>query len=401
MRFLFEYKNGKTKETENPSLNVLETFLNEYLIRTFHGDAFECIYVHFISHPSPGKKKLRKRLLYGSMAELEVIQEFENEAVLNFNDFHALLNRVREIIQLAAEVPLKENVNYNVEALLEDFQKCLSFAPHTPDELLAYAKKIKEIQTLNYAKRIDGLIEQDKKHPKPLTKRLEGISIHDPYHLFTPYDYVYSELFTALLRQEEIYLPGYSEIHIHMAETITLAKQELALEPWYKFTYGEIDINHYKESSEEEKKEMLLDSIVDALRYIIDFDHLERDAFEKVIQHVKETGTNIKLLYMKRENKKYSTEVKYQIPSRHTEEALFTLHVTNLNTQETATVPIDTFNTFWAGANFGKIVFKKDEIIIRGRDSYQAQLTRDSQKKPYEYLFNLQNLFSRKEENKF
>ncbi len=75
MRFLTEYKDFKNKETTNRSLYVLETFLNEHLIGTFHGHTFECILIRFIQN-APQKRKLILKSLYKTIAEVELNGDF-------------------------------------------------------------------------------------------------------------------------------------------------------------------------------------------------------------------------------------------------------------------------------------------------------------------------------------
>jgi hypothetical protein len=56
MRFLIEYKDFATKEENNKSLSLLDTFLNEHLIGVFHGYTFESILIRFINNAPPKKR---------------------------------------------------------------------------------------------------------------------------------------------------------------------------------------------------------------------------------------------------------------------------------------------------------------------------------------------------------
>jgi len=398
MRFLFEYKNLSTKETINPTVDVLETFLNEHLIRSFHGNAFECIYLHFITNLPSTKKGLRLRLLYGSMAEMEMVHSFINEKKLNLSDFHSLLDKVQESILKASEIPYKEGMFYDRDTLLADYKRCKTNAPSTQEELEFYAANLKETNKRNYAKRIDCILEQDKQNPRPLTKRLEEFVVHDPFDIFYPLSFRYSEVLSSFLRSAGIYLPGYRQIHLHLGVNMIEAKQELALEEWYKYTYFVIDIPRYQQSSDKQKEEMLLQSISDGLRYIADFDHLDKEKIEDVLLQVQKEGLEAELLYLRKENQRYHAEVVYHVPQLHTDKATFTLRVTDLETKQQATAIIGEFDLFSVGAILSKLHIQKEKIVIKGRTGTVASYTRKSNQALDAYTFLFSELFYKNSE---
>jgi len=397
MRFLIEYKDFSTKETVNPTLEVLETFLNEHLIGTFHGSAFECLYIHFIANPPKTKKTVKLRLLYGSMAEMELIHEFTDSKHLNIHDFQSSFLKIKEAIVKAKDIPVKEGLKYKESALLLDYERCRSFIPSTQEELKEYCKELSNRKKNNYAKRIDCLVEQDKLNVRPLTNLLEEFVVHDLYDLFDSLSYRYSEVFSNLLRASGVLLPSYKQIHIHIAKNLLEAKQEVALESWYKMTYSAIDWEAYKQANNEQKEQLLLESITEGLRYIAEFDHLDIDKIEAVISFVKKNGLDTELVYFQRENKKYKAEVIYHVPIDHITETDYTLRVTDLTTNQVVTAHIEKLATFYAGASLNKLLIKKDEIVIKAPSGYRAELTRKMRKLPAEYHFSLNELFKNKE----
>jgi len=394
MRFLLEYKNFKTKQTSNPTLEVLEVFLNQHLIGTFHGDAFECIYIHFVSKIPSTKKTLKLRLLYGSMAEMEIVQEFKNDQKLNLEDFTASLLAIEKTIHKAEEINVKKECYYDKERLLSQYEQLKIHAPSSQEELSEYKANLEFTKKCNYAKRIDCIMEQDKLTKRPLDKLIEGFTVNDPYDLFNNLSYRYSELFSNLLRSAGVYLPSYSHIHIHIAGSLLEAKQELALEPWYKMTYGSIDLDRFNKATDTKQEKMLLQSISEGLLLLAEIDHLDRDKIKSVISQVEKNGLNQELTYFQRENKRYKAEVVYHIPKDHVTKTAFHLRVTDLQTNQVAEIFIDNLLTFYAGASLYKIAIKKDEIVISGRSGYQAELMRKSDKLPEKYRFSLEELFS-------
>ncbi|UIR31894.1 hypothetical protein LZP85_09060 [Priestia flexa] len=396
MRFLIEYKDFKTKQTSNSTLEVLETLLNEHLIGTFHGDAFECIYTHFVSNIPSTKKTLKLRLLYGSMAEMEIVQQFKNDQKLNLEDFTASLLTVEKAIRKAEEINVKEESYYDKETLLSQYEQLKIHAPSSQEELNKYKASLAFTKKSNYAKRIDCMLKQDQLTKRPLNKLIEGFTVNDPYDLFNNLSYRYSELFSNLLLSAGVYLPSYSQIHIHIAGSLLEAKQELALEPWYKMTYGSVDLACFNEATDTKKEEMLLQSISEGLLLLTEVDHLDRDKIKSVISQVEKNGLNQELTYFQRENKRYKAEVVYHIPKDHVTKTAFYLRVTDLQTNQVAETFIDNLLTFYAGASLYKLAIKKDEIVISGRSGYRAELMRKSDKLPEKYCFSLKELFSQK-----
>ena len=108
-------------------------------------------------------------------------------------------------------------------------------------------------------------------------------------------------------------------------------------------------------------------SVCDGLRLIADFDHLQKGKIEEVINMIKNNGIDMELTYMSKQNNNYIVEVLYKVPNSHLEKAEYRLRVTDLKTGKSGLAHIDYIDTYWAPYSFGKILIKKDEIIIKGK----------------------------------
>ncbi|MEH6840267.1 hypothetical protein V7Z47_16980, partial [Priestia megaterium] len=392
MRFLIEYKDFKTKEETNFSLQLLDTFLNEHLIGEFHGSTFECMLIRFINNPS-SKKKYKLRVLYEDIAEIELPGNFSNNKTLNVEDFLTGLHRVEEAIMLVKTIELKSELDFSEDKLLLKFQQSIKNAPRTLEELKAYFKKQKQTVQSNWAKLADLSMKRSLSNPKPLTKPLITISISAPIEETEPnHSFIYTEVFSNLLRKAEVMLPGYSHIFIHLADTLVEAKQEFAPNHRIKDAFSIIDTKKYMASDNETKSNMMFSSIVSALRSITRFDHLEEHKIESVIRKIKEEGTDIELTYFSKQNDKYLAEVIYAVPKSHLTNAPFKLRVTDLNSNVVKTIKIDDINLSWCPYSFGSINIKKDSVVIKGRKSQRAEISRRADKLPDEYIFKIKDI---------
>ncbi|WP_456363572.1 hypothetical protein [Priestia aryabhattai] len=394
MRFLIEYKDFKNKEESHRSLNLLQTFLNEHSIGSYHGKTFECILIRFINNP-PLKKKYKKRLLYGDIAELEIAAAFNDNRSLNIEDFKTAIDKVEEAIKFVKTIEIKSKLDFYENELLDSFLSCLKVAPRTNEELKTYGKNKKEIDQLNLEKLINCSIKQSMDNPRQLTKRLRSISISSPLEEVDPdYSFIYTEIFSNLLRKAEVMLPGYDHIFINLADTMLLAKQEIAPQDRGKYTYATLNTEQFGKSNEQNRSQMMLKSVSAALRYISEFEHLEKEKIEKVIKRVEEEGKDLTLTYFSKRNSKYLAEVIYQVPTSHLIKASFKLKVTDLNTNAVSVVKIDDIDLYWCPYTLGSITLKKDSVVIKGRNSYRAELSRKADKLPDEYNFNFKDIFS-------
>lgn len=393
MRFLIEFKDFKSKEIKNVSLNLLDTYLNEHLIGKYHGQTYECILVRFINNPPPSKK-FKLKSLYKTIAEIELTYASKNNNQLNIEDFQIGLEKIEEAINKVYSIKAKDPMDYHGEKLLMDFQECKSFAPKSLEELNQYARNQQNIIFHNHSKRADCLMYSYSVNPRPLTKKIVGIRIYDQFdnEALNPFNYIYSELFSNLLRRSEVKLPGYDEIYISIGETMEQAKQEIALETWHKYTYTTLDLTKYLSGDDETKSKLLLESISNGLRLIADFDHLEKEKIEKVIEIISENGVNLELIYTSKQSKNLLVEIIYHVPQSHLLKAEYKIRLTDLITGKSGEAHIDFIDTYWAPYSFGDISIKKEEVLIKGRKSLRAEISRKQDKLPDEYIFKIEDI---------
>ncbi|WJE26682.1 hypothetical protein [Bacillus cereus] len=395
MRFLIEYKDFGSKEEKNNSLSLLETFLNEYLIEDFHGYTFESILIRFINN-APPKKKFKLKSLYKIIAEVEIEGNFTNNVKLNIADFQHGLLKVEEAINMVSQIQIKEVLDFDEDKLLKSYKSIVKNAPQTDKELKNYAKKEKEIRYLNTVKRVDSLIYSYKINPRPLMKRIVGVRVYD--HLernaLSPYDYIYSQLFSNLLRRAEVKSPDYDEIYFSIGETMEQAKQSITIDEFFQYTYSTLNLPEFNQADNKGKAKMVFESMCEGLRLIADFDHLEREKIEGVIEYIDKNGIDTELIYSITQNKNYLAEVVYHVPQSHLTKTEFKLRLTELNTNSTGIIAIDKLDIDYAPYSIGKIQLKKNEIVIKGRNSVRAEISRQIDKLPSEYRFTYKEILN-------
>lgn len=395
MRFLIEYKDFSTKEEKNSSLSILDTFLNEHFVGDYHGQSFECILIRFINN-APINKKYKLKTLYGSIAEVEVEGDFTDNEKLNIFDFQEGLSKVVEAIKMVPRIGNRDELDFNLDKLVNDFKTIVLKSPQTDDELKEYTKKEKEIRYLNTVKRVDCLIYSNRINPKPLIKKIIGVRLNDHFerNALSPYSYIYSQLFSNLLRKEEVKTPGYQEIYFSIAETMEQAKQSFDLETWHKYTYSTLNLSQYQQADEEGKSKMVFMSMCEGLRLITNFDHLNKEKIEGVIDYINRNGIDTELVYATAQNKDYIVEIVYHVPHSHLTKADFNLKLTDNNTKSTGSVTIDKFDIDYAPFSISKIQINKKEVVIKGRNSLKAEVSRNVDKLPSEYRFSIDEILN-------
>ena len=231
-------------------------------------------------------------------------------------------------------------------------------------------------------------------NPQPLKKIIKGVRVYDHFERDTlsPYEYIYSHLFGNLLRRAEVKSPNYNEIYFSIAETMEQAKQSFALETWYKYTYSTLNLSQYIRSDENGKARMVFDSMCEGLRFIADFDHLDKEKIEDMIDYIDKNGIDMELTYTIVQNKNYIAEIVYSVPHSHLTKAEFKLRLTDLNNKLTGTVSIDRLDIDYAPYSIGNVQLKENEVVIKGRKSLRAEVSRNIDKLPSEYRFNIQEI---------
>jgi hypothetical protein len=388
MRFSVEYLDAKTKMSSRESVSLVNSFLNYHLIGEFHGWSYECIFIKLVSNASPNKKwKLRRT--YEKWGEVELPVAFADmDAVLEFN--HGF-EQVKKAVYATNNLEIKGTVDFRSQQLLDDIDK---LAHLLPKSIAEYQKLLFEKPSMDsqfQLRRVDGYINACKKYPIPHTRRIAHVRIYDHFDNaeLMPYRYMYSEIFSTLLRNVNISTPGYQEIYFSIDKTLATAKTELALECWHKYTYCAINIDEFRNATPEEREHLLLNSLIEGLRLISDFDHLDQRKIESVIDAVSKTKCRTPLTYAMRENEKYKVRIHYQIGPDHTEKTPFYITITNKFTGKDVTKLIDNFDILWVPYCISKVKLLKERVEILGGGGLRGHISRDMDHMPDGYKIQL------------
>ncbi|MEH6944608.1 hypothetical protein [Bacillus sp. JJ722] len=68
------------------------------------------------------------------------------------------------------------------------------------------------------------------------------------------------------------------------------------------------------------------------------------------------------------------------------------MRLTDVKTGRSGTVHINFIHTIWAPYSFGRILIKNIQVIIKGRDSFRAEISRQADKLPDEYVFTIKDI---------
>ena len=159
------------------------------------------------------------------------------------------------------------------------------------------------------------------------------------------------------------------------------------LKKWHKYTYCALNIDQYRKATPEQKEQMLLDSLIDGLRLIADFDHLDKQKIESVIETVSKTKCRTPLTYAIKENSSHEVRIHYEISPDHTQRTPFYITIRNKATNKEVTKLIDNFNTLWVPHFITKIKLSKDRVEIKGGGGLRGHISRDMDHIPDKYEF--------------
>lgn len=386
MRFSVEYLDAKTKETNRESISLLNSFLNYYLIEKFHGWSYECVFIKLISN-APPKKKWKVSRSYDQWGNIELPFQQSNSV----EEFHLGFSQVRQAVDLISTLKIKGLVDFRYEELLADLTDLEQILPKSDK---AYSELLNQKSAMDsqfQLRRVNGRIKAYKDYPMPHSRRLVYVRIYEHFDSaeLMPYRYMYGEIFGTLLRNANILTPGYQEIYFSIDETLDAAKRELAFEKWHKYTYCALKIDQYRKATPEQKEQMLLDSLIDGLRLIADFDHLDKQKIESVIETVSKTKCRTPLTYAIKESSSHEVRIHYEISSDHTQRTPFYITIRNKSTNKEVTKLIDNFNTLWVPHFISKIKLSKDRVEIKGGGGLRGHISRDMDHIPDKYEFAL------------
>jgi hypothetical protein len=134
---------------------------------------------------------------------------------------------------------------------------------------------------------------------------------------------------------------------------------------------------------------MLLDSLIEGLRLIADFDHLDKHKIEAVIETVSATKCRTQLTYAVKENSMHEVQISYEVGPDHTQKTPFYITIRNKATNKEVTKLIDSFNILWVPYGISKIKLSKDRVEILGAGGLPGHVSRDMDHIPDKYEFLL------------
>lgn len=226
-------------------------------------------------------------------------------------------------------------------------------------------------------------------------KYIKGIRVYSNFEKFalSPYDYVYGEIFSALIRNEHIISPHYDEIYISIDNTIEGAKRSTKYEEkWFKYTVSAIKLEEYQIKNEKVKDEMVFKAICDGLRLITKEDNLDGSKIEKIISKIKLCGIETELIHIEKDYANINLKIVYNVLSDHTKKTTFNLRVFDKSSSTESNFLIANMDLSYVALILDKITLKGENILITGRKSWRADLAREYEKLPLEFKFNLSDV---------
>lgn len=396
MRFVIEYVDSvapKDKSTTKKKLprpfDLLEIFLNYHVIGKFHGWSYEVLLVTLHEH-APVKKKLKLKRYLDTCGEIDVRVELDSLSLVE--KFRIGFDKACEAVKLISTIEVKD---FKYQELLDDLEKARPLLPVTPEDLKALYAVEKTTKFAAALAHTNCCVKAWKEYPQPHTKRLIGARIYHDFEggFLMPYVYIYTEIFSQLLCNADISTPGYKEIYFQIDSTIDRAKTfRLGTKDFYKYTYCAIDPEAYQRSSPSEKDRMVLTALCDGLRYIADFDHLDKTKIEKVIEEVSRTGIETTLPYSEKENDRYRVEVHFKVDADFKEGCSFFITMINKSTLARTVKFIARVDPWWAVYSMRKIKILKDKVEILGTGSARGESSRKAQKLPAKFEFDLKEI---------
>jgi hypothetical protein len=286
---------------------------------------------------------------------------------------------------------IKGLADFRYKELLSDLTNMEQVLPKSHEAYDELLNKKSAMDSQFQLRRVNGRIKAYKDNPMPHSRRLVHVRIYEHFDNaeLMPYRYMYAEIFGTLLRNANILTPGYQEIYFSIDETLDAAKRELAFEKWHKYTYCAINVDQYRKATPEQKEQMLLDSLISGLRLIADFDHLDKQKIEAVIETVSKTKCRTPLTYAFKENNTHEVRINYEVGPDHTQKIPFYITIHNKSTNKKITKLIDSFSILGVPYYINKIKLSKDRVEILGGGGLRGHISRDIEHMPDRYEFPL------------
>lgn len=402
LRIDIYFHDYKDKSESNRTLEVLKLFLNKIIIMNNYSSLYNSISFKFLNNP-PKKREAKVLMPYGIHPAMEILSRFEDNRKLCVDTFHIALGLLQEAIPRIPNAPTKKEFDFDVEGLLRDISMAAKDAPHSKEALKHLEDNKQQLTIQNLINHKLRIIENFRENPRPLDTKIVGVRIINNFRFNDDedvyfYQNMYETIFSNVLHRYEICLPSYREIYFDLVTTIEEATDiSTSKEDWFQYTHAILDYTRFKQSSLEMKEQLLLDSLIEGLRYITDFDHLEKDKIESAIKYIQKHKLQTPLIYAIKENEEYEVKIQYKVTReniiRNYVKASYNLQIFQKATGEERVIPLGVFETFNVPYVLGSIRLTKKQVTIKGRTGLRAEIYRSSEKAPSEYKFQFYELF--------
>lgn len=403
LRIDIYFHDYKDKSKSNRALEVLELFLNKHIIMNNYSSVYNSVSFKFLNNP-PKKRKAKILMPYGIHPEVEILSDFRDNGKLCVETFYHALGLIQEAIHRISHAPAKEEFDFDVEGLLRDISTATKDAAHSKETIQQLWDNKHQLTIQKHMNHKLRIIENFRENPRPLDTRLIGVRVFSDRYRFKDdedvyfYKNMYATIFSDVLCRCGILLPSYKEIYIELVNSLEEATSISTIkEDWFQYTHAILDYTRFKQSSQEMKEQLLLDSLIEGLRYITDFDHLEKDKMESAIQYIQKYKLQTPLIYAFKENEEYKVTIQYRVTReniiRNYVKASYKLHVFQKGTGEEHVIPLGVFETHNVPYVLGNIRLTKKQVTIKGRTGLRAEIYRSSEKAPSKYIFQFHELF--------
>lgn len=195
-----------------------------------------------------------------------------------------------------------------------------------------------------------------------------------PNKALYPYDYQYSEIFLNILASKGLTCPTYHHLYIQIAQNEEEAlKNSFAIEDWYVNGISLIDFENYKKESEANKETIVLDSIIQGLRDIVDIDKLDKTIFEDAVTLIKRQGLETELTYKTTGNKNFNLTITYYSKSMEEKCPIF-FNLTDKNKHLTKRIEIGKADNSQIHLWLQKVTLTNELIKVKSSDSVKADV---------------------------
>lgn len=318
MRIDLYFHDFKDRSESNRTLEILELFINQHLIMNTYSSVYSSVSFKFLNNP-PKKREAKVLLPYGVHPEVEILSNFEDNRKLSVETFRLAFDLLKEAISRIPYAPSKTEFDFDVEGFLRDINRIDREAPQSKETLRHLDDSRMQLSIQNRMKHKLSIIQNFRENPRPLDTKIIGVRVLSSRYQFNDdediyfYQNMYAAIFSSVLRENDIRLPGYQEIYFNLVGSLEEATDiSTSKDDWFQYTHALLDYTKFKQSPQETKEQLILESLFEGLRYITDFDHLEKDKIEGAIKYIQKYRLDTPLIYaIKAENEEYEVKIQY------------------------------------------------------------------------------------------